>query len=145
MAEFYAQTTTFLLTAMAQTPQTLFVCWDAEALANDKLTGKIGANVRAIVGWGLRISGDDEVRDFVITPAIGKYYVHQLCGGKTYKISLFAQDTMREKHTIVICGEVTMPQNKIADDANATISAELLRELCGGEVDDGGGIFSWSE
>ena len=134
----YAKSPVFALTAVARDPRTAFVCWDRQAFGSDKLNGKVGANVRAIVGWCLRVASVDGLfcRDCVIAPEAGNYYLTGLRGGVDYRVSILAQDTVREKHQLAACGPFALPADAVSDEEMAgwEISKDLLRELCGGEI-----------
>lgn len=139
MPAHYARSQVFSLTAVAQEPRTLFVCWDAAAFGSDKLNGKVGANVRAIIGWCLRATALEGggYRDFAITPETGRCYLTGMEPGQTYQISLLLQDTVREKHLVCGCGPLTMPVAAVSDEevAGWEISKETLAALCGGFVE----------
>lgn len=141
MIPHYAKSAVFSLTAVARDPSTVFVCWDASAFGSDLLNGKIGANVRAIAGWCLRVAPQDgDPVDYVITPETGKYYVNGLRPGGVYWISIMLQDTVREKHRVCACGPLATPVAAVSEEEMRgwEISKETLAALCGGE----GGLAS---
>lgn len=124
-------------TAIARDPRTIFVYWDAGCFGGDKLTGKPGANVRAIIAWKLRVrdrsTGEDNLVG--IDPATGKHYLHNLAPGHCYEISLCQQDTMRDLHTIARAAPLTLPENTFSalSSPDWEVTMEGLAALLGDE------------
>ena len=131
------QNSTGGLTAIARDPQTIFVYWNPGAFGADRLSGKPGANVRAIIGWRLELrSVDGQVRREVeIDPAAGKYYFNALIPGLTYDITLRLVDTMTEQHTVGRCLPVSLPGGSFStESANGwEVSVQELVSLLGDE------------
>jgi hypothetical protein len=131
------QTATGGLTAIARDPQTIFVYWNPGSFGADKFSGKPGSNVRAIIGWRLKLaSADRQVRrEIEIDPAVGKYYFNSLIPGLTYEISLCLIDTMTEEHTVGRCLPVTLPSGNFSAESSAgwEVSERELVALLGEE------------
>ena len=125
------------LTAIARDPQTIFVYWNPGSFGADRLTGKPGANVRAIVGWRLKIASIDRQvkREVEIDPAAGKYYFNALIPGLTYEISLCLIDTMTEAHTVGRCPPVALPSGNFSKESGQgwEVSPQDLVALLGEE------------
>lgn len=125
------------LTAIARDPHTIFVYWTPGAFGADKLTGKPGANVRAIIGWRLRLqSADCQVkREIEIDPAAGSYYFHELIPGLSYEINLALVDTMTELHTVGRCRPVDLPAKVFSSESSDQwpVSIAQLTSMLGEE------------
>lgn len=123
--------------AIARDPRTIFIYWDAEQTGTDKLTGKPGANIRAVTAWFISASCHDtgDIINCPVDPSAGRFYLHELIPGQTYQIRLCMQDTMGDLHTLIRFAPVTTPSGGFStvQHQDWTVSLEELKSLLGPE------------
>ncbi len=123
--------------AIARDPHTIFVYWDADMIGSDKLSGRPGANVRAVIAWSLKLYCCDtkDVLMQEVDPASGKHYFHGLHSGYTYQIRLCQVDTMGDAHCFLQCDEVVLPRSGFSSthDPEWAVSKQDLVEIMGKE------------
>lgn len=121
--------------AIARDPHTIFVYWDADCVGGDKLSGKPGANVRAIIGWTLEVYCCDTKtsEEYSIEPQAGKYYFHGLHSGYTYRVKLCQIDTMKHSHCFHKYEDVTLPRAGFSgvSDPEWAVSPDEIMALIG--------------
>lgn len=122
--------------ALARDPQTIFIYWD-QSIGSDKLNGAIGANVRAIIGWALKVKCLQENHEytFEVDPKRGSHYLCELHPGWSYDIRLCQMDTMGEYHTLCRCGTITLEQAGFSPehDPMYPVSVQELVQMLGSE------------
>ncbi|MDR0866937.1 MAG: DUF4912 domain-containing protein [Planctomycetota bacterium] len=120
MVAHYSQVESYALTAVAQSPQVLWVGWDAAQLAG------AGGGRWALNGWCLRVVAlGGETRDYAIQPEWGKFYVTGLRGGESYCARLLLQNAVHEWHALAASDWLQMPANTLAP-AGEESDAEFL-------------------